>query len=300
MPKVYFNDNGMRNIALNRLFDWRSREDQGVLLENYIHRRLTELYDKNFIKFWRTTDKKEIDFIVTTSGHEGFACEVKISCRKVKQSLKSKFTEFYPGHAMEIVSYEVGNECRWVLKKPENLTLEEWQAALRKQYASEQKFKVKNIGDQPLCPDYEVYNPGTKKIYKVSIRDNISSFNYCSCPDFRVNTLGTCKHIEYVLLSKLSFKKYQKLITKSRKNNYSSLSIYYGRDRLVRLKKADHIERYPREEEFFDADGFLLPEMITKLESFIKEATGTDADFRIYPDVFEYIEGHKEARSWQK
>jgi predicted nucleic acid-binding Zn finger protein len=24
--------------------------------------------------------------------------------------------------------------------------------------------------------------------------------NYCSCPDFAVNTLGTCKHIEALLL----------------------------------------------------------------------------------------------------
>jgi len=180
-------------------------------------------------------------------------------------------------------------------RKPEDLTVEEWQAALRKQFASEQKFIVKNIGNQPLYSDYEVYNPDTKKTYKVSIRDNISSFNYCSCPDFRVNTLGTCKHIEYVLLSKLRFKKYQKLISKAQKNDYSSLSIYYGKDRLVRLKKADHIDRYPREEEFFDGDGFLLPGMITKLEGFIREATGTDPDFRIYPDVFEFMELHRES-----
>jgi SNF2 family DNA or RNA helicase len=185
-------------------------------------------------------------------------------------------------------------------RKPEDLTVEEWQAALRKQFAAQQKFRVKNIGDQPFYSDYEVHNPETGQTYKVSIRDNISSFNYCSCPDFRVNTLGTCKHVEYVLLSKLRFKKYQKLITRSRKNDYSSLSIYYGKDRLVRLKKADHIDRYPHEEEFFDANGFLLPGMIAKLESFIKDATGTDPEFRIYPDVFEFIERKKEARSRQE
>jgi hypothetical protein len=116
MPKVYFKDTGMRNIALNRFFDWRSREDQGALLENYVHRRLTELYDRDAIKFWRTTDKKEIDFIVTTSGIEGYACEVKVNCRKAKQALRSKFTEFYPGYTLEIVSYEGGEDCRWVLK----------------------------------------------------------------------------------------------------------------------------------------------------------------------------------------
>ncbi|MCF8224781.1 MAG: DEAD/DEAH box helicase [Bacteroidales bacterium] len=185
-------------------------------------------------------------------------------------------------------------------RKPSDLTVEEWQSALRKQYALEQKFKVRNVGSEPLYSDYEVYNPDTNKTYKVSIRDNISSFNYCSCPDFRVNTLGTCKHVEFVLLSKLRFKKYQKLITKSQKNTYSSLSIYYGRDRLVRLKKADHIDKYPREEEFFDDEGFLQTGMITELDTFIQEAAPMDPAFRIYPDVFEFIKGHKEAKSRQE
>ncbi len=116
MPKVYFKDTGMRNIALNRFFDWRNREDQGALLENFVYRRLTENYDRNAIHFWRTTDKKEIDFIVNTSGNEGLAYEVKVSCRKAKQVFKSKFTEFYPGYTLEIVSYEFGEDCRWVLK----------------------------------------------------------------------------------------------------------------------------------------------------------------------------------------
>lgn len=36
MPKVFFKDPGMRNIALKRLFDFRDREDQGQLIENYV------------------------------------------------------------------------------------------------------------------------------------------------------------------------------------------------------------------------------------------------------------------------
>jgi uncharacterized protein len=72
MPKIYFKDTGMRNSALNRFFDFKNREDQGQLLENYFYNRLTNIYDKDNIRFWRTTDKKEIDFIVTTSFKEGF------------------------------------------------------------------------------------------------------------------------------------------------------------------------------------------------------------------------------------
>jgi predicted AAA+ superfamily ATPase len=116
MSKVYFKDSGMRNIALNRFFDWRSREDQGALLENYVHRRLTEIHDRDAIRFWRTADDKEIDFVVTISEHEGFALEVKVTCRKTKQAIKSKFTDLYPGYPLEFISYDTVNDCRWVLK----------------------------------------------------------------------------------------------------------------------------------------------------------------------------------------
>lgn len=116
MPKVYFKDTGMRNVALNRFFEWKSREDKGALLENYIHRRLSETYDRDAIKFWRTTDRKEIDFVISTSGNEGFALEVKVNCRKAKQVIRTRFNEIYPWFPLEIVSYDVSDGCRWVLK----------------------------------------------------------------------------------------------------------------------------------------------------------------------------------------
>lgn len=46
MPKVYFKDAGMMNCALNRFYDFQTREDQGQLVENYVYKRLTNLYDK--------------------------------------------------------------------------------------------------------------------------------------------------------------------------------------------------------------------------------------------------------------
>ncbi len=116
MPKVYFKDTGMRNVALNRFYDFRSREDQGALTENYVYNRLTELYDQNNIKFWRTTENKEIDFIVTLSFKEGLAYEVKMNCRNIKLTSKKKFFENYPGYKLEIISYEPGSDCKWVLK----------------------------------------------------------------------------------------------------------------------------------------------------------------------------------------
>jgi SNF2 family DNA or RNA helicase len=181
-------------------------------------------------------------------------------------------------------------------KKPAEMSVDEWQAELRKQFATDQKFKIQNTGDHPFYSDFEVFNPETANTYKVSIRDNVSSYNYCSCPDFKVNTLGTCKHIEYILFKLLRYKKYQKYFTQLQPNNYSSLSILYGHDRHIRLKKADSCHEYENEKKYFDDQGFLLPEMIYELDSFIKSVVKTDPSFRIYPDVFEYITQHKKNR----
>src|SRR6056297_3543925 len=121
-------------------------------------------------------------------------------------------------------------------RKPEDLTVDEWQAALRKQFAAEQDFEIKNIGDHPVFSDFEVYNPKSGKTYKVSIRDNENSYNFCSCPDFKVNGLGTCKHIENVLLTLKKKKSNWKYFNQTQPHAYASLSIYYGKERSLRLK----------------------------------------------------------------
>ena len=54
--------------------------------------------------------------------------------------------------------------------KPAELTHEDWQIALRRQVAQEQKFRLKNTGTHPVFSDFEVTNPETQKTYKVAIR----------------------------------------------------------------------------------------------------------------------------------
>lgn len=85
------------------------------------------------------------------------------------------------------------------LRKPEEMTLEQWQTALRREFGRQQSFGIKNIGTDPVFSEFLVTNPTTKGEYRVAIRGLRPGVNFCSCPDYAVNTLGTCKHIEYVL-----------------------------------------------------------------------------------------------------
>jgi len=82
-------------------------------------------------------------------------------------------------------------------RKPDDMTVDEWQSGLRRQFAVEQKFRIKNTGGHPVFSDFEVYNPGSGNTYKVSVRDNVKSFNFCSCPDFTISALGKTSFITF-------------------------------------------------------------------------------------------------------
>ena len=56
------------------------------------------------------------------------------------------------------------------LNKPEGMSLEDWQVELRRQFGREQKYRLKNVGDQPVFSEFEVVNPQSRNAYRVRIR----------------------------------------------------------------------------------------------------------------------------------
>lgn len=71
MPKLYFFDAGIRNFAKdNRDFSvdsLKQRADRGGLLENFVLSELIKL-GINDIRFWRTKDDAEVDFVIQKKG----------------------------------------------------------------------------------------------------------------------------------------------------------------------------------------------------------------------------------------
>src|SRR6266699_2005698 len=68
------------------------------------------------------------------------------------------------------------------------------------------RASVEAIGIEALEPDQPVYGTfaarslnGNVARYLVEIRSLADFQNSCTCPDYNVNGLGTCKHIEAVL-----------------------------------------------------------------------------------------------------
>lgn len=64
----------------------------------------------------------------------------------------------------------------------------------RAERAKNQKMRLKSLNPKELWTDYTVTNNASGKTYRVALRGWERGESYCTCPDFRKNTLGTCKH----------------------------------------------------------------------------------------------------------
>ncbi|MSR57845.1 MAG: helicase [Planctomycetaceae bacterium] len=65
----------------------------------------------------------------------------------------------------------------------------------RAQRAREEKMTVKSSDAERPWSDYTVTNKLSGKTYRVTLRGFEPGDSFCSCPDYRTNTLGTCKHV---------------------------------------------------------------------------------------------------------
>ncbi|MGO4906089.1 ATP-binding protein [Flavobacterium sp. W20_MBD1_R3] len=95
--KIYFYDNGVRNMLIGNFNSLEFRQDKGALWENFlVSERLKQLsYTQSLSKpyFWRTTQQQEIDYIETNADAVS-AFEFKWSSNN-KIKLPKSFQEAY-------------------------------------------------------------------------------------------------------------------------------------------------------------------------------------------------------------
>ncbi|MBN2578414.1 MAG: DEAD/DEAH box helicase [Pirellulales bacterium] len=176
-------------------------------------------------------------------------------------------------------------------RKPEDMTLDEWQVALRRQFAREQKFRVKNLGGEPLFSEFEVTNPASGRSYRVAIRGSGLGENYCSCPDYAVNTLGTCKHLEFVLDRLGRRPGAKKALALGWQPKFSEVHLQYGAKREVVFKPGTEcpaaLKRFARL--YFDEQSYLKPEAFPQFHKFLQKIGDGAQEVRCYDDALAFI-----------
>ena len=100
---------GLRNLRVNNFPEIEIRTDKGQVLENYVFLRLDELFRQEEIRFWRTADLKEVDFLVSDSFEKNIAFEVKFNASGIKISKYKTFKKSYPEFDLQFIEYKASN-----------------------------------------------------------------------------------------------------------------------------------------------------------------------------------------------
>jgi len=157
----------------------------------------------------------------------------------------------------------------------------------RRERAKGERMRVTSTEPKKLWSDCTVTSALSGKTYRVALRGWERYESYCSCPDFRKNTLGTCKHI----LNALAKAKRRFPASARRKPHEAqgiAVHLAYGEELELRLllpealdTRAKRIVRPLRDRPIDDVHGLL--KCIQKLEKLGMEVA-------VYPDAEEFIQ----------
>ncbi|MDY6823307.1 MAG: DEAD/DEAH box helicase [Thermodesulfobacteriota bacterium] len=156
----------------------------------------------------------------------------------------------------------------------------------RKQRAETEPMRMKSMSPQELWTDYIVSNATSGKSYRVALRGWDRGQSYCTCPDFRKNTLGTCKHIIYVIdnLPKIFNK-----TTQQTPPSVHAPAVYltYGQSLELRMLMPDNADEATAALVAPFADAPVTD--IKQLLHHIRLLENNGHSVTIYPDAEEYI-----------
>ncbi len=182
---------------------------------------------------------------------------------------------------------------------PAELSPVDWQRALRRQFGREQTFGLENIGTEPFFSEFRVSNPQLKSAYRVAIRGKQPGDNYCACPDYRSNELGTCKHIEFVLAALEKKRGAKAAFTRGYHPPFSELYLRNDSMRTVHFRAGTDCPPAVRKAAvllFDEARDWQLRDLrLDGLERFIALAAKNGHELRVYDDALDFLAGRRDA-----
>jgi superfamily II DNA or RNA helicase len=173
--------------------------------------------------------------------------------------------------------------------------LREEQIDIRRQRAAAEQLRVQNLGRNRVFSDYQVTNPTTGGQYRVGIRGFEVGDNTCTCPDFRTNTLGTCKHIEAVLAA-LRDETPPQVRRRKAAVTHPEIALQYGEQ----LRLVLHLPPRHSDQLGALADTFFDPRGLWKggdaYQELIARAAEVPEQVTIFSDAMEFMEREIERR----
>jgi len=169
--------------------------------------------------------------------------------------------------------------------------------AEREERARTERMVLRSMDSDKLWTDYTVTNSISGKTYRVALRGWNRGESYCSCPDFRKNTLGTCKHILNALAKVQRRFNAEVRRTPWRPDGYC-VYLQYGKELQLRLMTPEPLDG--------KAASVVRPlvnrhiEDIHALLGCMQKLNRLGHEVTVYPDAEEYIDQRLRAERVQK
>lgn len=163
----------------------------------------------------------------------------------------------------------------------------------RRERARAEILKIANKGSHPVFSQFEVKSV-SGSAYRVEIRSLDGLQNSCTCPDYKTNLIGTCKHIEGVLihLEKAHGRKLKKLAAERPRG--TQVYLHYGMDVTVRviLPLPDRAPVKDLLNRYFDPSGLLVGSPLQTLPPLLAAIGNLPARDRPLVSIAEAVREH--------
>jgi superfamily II DNA or RNA helicase len=156
----------------------------------------------------------------------------------------------------------------------------------RQERAQKEKMRLNSMNPHELWTDYIITSYASGKSYRIALRGWKPGESFCSCPDFRKNTLGTCKQIIYAL-DKVG-KKFKKAVRET-SAEIKDICVYLSYGRGLQLGMLVPEDLSPEIAKHLAPYKGKSIQSIKGLIRSIRRVEGLGAEVIIYPDAEEYI-----------
>ncbi|WP_231690998.1 DEAD/DEAH box helicase [Aureliella helgolandensis] len=172
----------------------------------------------------------------------------------------------------------------------ENLTASELQVralAERHKRASQEPMRVRSMKPDEPWVDYVVTSEQSGRTYRVALRGMDQDNTFCTCPDYRTNRLGTCKHILHVQ-AKVRKRFPSAKINAAYRRKRLSLRLSYGNERGLLFNLP-----YRKDAKLEDIVGSASQAPVADAQAVLRQIQALEEqgyDLTIFPDAEEYIQ----------
>ena len=163
----------------------------------------------------------------------------------------------------------------------------------RRERAREEILKIANKGSHPIFSQFEVKSV-SGRAYRVEIRSLDEMQNSCTCPDYKTNLIGTCKHIEGVLIYlRVEYEKDLEKLSKERPRG-TQIYLHYAEAVTVRaglpLPDSEPVKELLTR--YFDPSGMLVGAPLQVLPVLFGAIESLPAKARTLVSVAETVREH--------